>query len=136
MLFGLMMMAACAGSGGADDTGAGGGDLSLSPGFAEEVVGGEAAGEEELTTCEGFFPTAPQHMMTLSSAMTGLYLEADTDAVLLRVTFTDNGSEFCSDLDSGLPRIERGSWSAGAYEIYVGLPEEGGAVDYVLTAYE
>jgi hypothetical protein len=53
------------------------------------------------------------------------------------VVYQENGSEFCSNIADGLPQIARGSWSGGSYDIYVGLPDEGGtAVDYTLTVYE
>ncbi|MEL6342119.1 MAG: hypothetical protein AAFV53_03230 [Myxococcota bacterium] len=137
----LIMAFACAGGDTSEDdtsedTAIPDGDLELSPGFAVETVAGTAEGEEELTTCAGWFPRTPQHQMRLEASMTGMYLEADTDAVVLRVIFSENGSEFCSDLDSGLPRVERGSWSSGVYEVYVGTPGPSGSVAYVLTAYE
>ena len=130
----LLLLAACTSGTNKDsnDSGAGG-DLVLAPGFGEATLSGVAAGEEELTTCAGWFPVAPQHTLTLSAVVNGMRVEADTAAVVIRMVFTENGSEFCSDLDTGLPEIVRGSWSAGDYDIYVGIPEEGAGAAYTLT---
>ncbi len=110
-------------------------DLILSTGFGSAEVDGTASGGEEIDTCAGSWPDAPQHLMVLESDFFDLGLRADTTEVVVRLTMGQ--SEWCSDNNDGLPAIVRGTWSAGEYEIYVGVPEDGGGGgDYTLTAVE
>lgn len=109
-------------------------DLNLSPGFGTQSVTGTADGSVGDQVCPGRYPAEPQHTMTLSSAMTGLGLALDGADLVIMVTF--NASTFCSDVETGVSAIHRGSWSAGEYAVYVGVPDDGAARQYTLTATE
>lgn len=131
----LVVLAACDDKGGDSSAETGDSpDLVLDPGFGTATVSGTASGSAAGRSCEGAYPDAPQHRVTLTAAMLAMSVAADTTDVVLEIHF--GNSTFCSDNDSGLPAVERGSWSAGDYDVYVGTPEAGGSVDYVLTVSE
>ncbi len=107
-------------------------DLSLSPGFGEEVRSGTASGDEEYTSCNGYFPAQPQLVMTLEENFLAMFVQLEnTDAIfMLR---SDTG-DYCSSIDTyPLPTVARGAWSALDYEVYVGTEILGGTADFTLT---
>lgn len=111
------------------------GDLMLDPGFIEESVQGSTTGGPVTdAVCPGSWPDAPGHGMTLSSPITGMVVHLDTAEAILMITFGQ--STFCSEVVDGVSAIERGSWSGGDYDVYVGKAEAGAEVEYVLTATE
>lgn len=132
MLFVLLM--ACTGKPTDDTTSPRDDSLVLDPGFAVAETHGTAGGTVTGGVCTGWFPAAPQHVMTLNTTFTGLAMKLDTDTAMLSVTF--DASTLCSDVEGGVHVLERGSWSQGDYDVYVGVAEEGAAIDYVLTVVE
>lgn len=115
------------------DSGLNGGEdvWTVAPGFESVQAEGSTAGGSAASSCEGYFPEVPQHLLTISQALYSAELRLDSADTLLWVTFED--SEFCSDADRGVSAITRGSWSAGEYNIYVGTAEDGEELDYTLT---
>lgn len=105
------------------------GDFEVVTGFAEQVRGGTAGGSvENTTTCRGFYPSHPQHTMTLTENMLAMAVEVDTPDVILWIRSGKNN--WCSTDSTPLPRVARGAWSQGTYEILVGTRSPGGGVPY------
>lgn len=114
-----LLLPACLEDGGDD------GALDLSPGFGEAQVSGTSEGTEQLDTCAGLWPETAQHQLTLDGTFTDLGVLADSTDVAIMIT--RDASTWCSDETDGLPAVVRGSWSAGTYDVFVGVPDGGSA---------
>lgn len=109
------------------------GDLTLSPGFNSRTRSGMTTTGDDTTNCDGVFPSQPSFVMTVTSPITGMRVRAASDEadVTLRIVF--GGSSFCAD-EQGV--VERGSWSAGDYDVYVGTAAAASDVTYEVTITE
>jgi hypothetical protein len=118
-------------------TGNGNGDdpnFTLADGFGVLERSGTTTTTDDSPSCAGFFPESPNHVMTLSETITDMTVAvASTEAdVVLYIRF--GGSTFCGSSDD--PQVNRGSWSAGQYEIFVGTVAAAQNVSYTLTVSE
>jgi hypothetical protein len=109
-------------------------EVRVSPGSALRTRTGTSTGTEAAGVCGGFIPANPNHQLVVTgSSVTGMRVEAvSDDDVILRIEFGQ--STFCGDGET--PTVERGSWSVGTYDIFVGSPTEGATVTYTLRFVE
>lgn len=83
----------------------------------------------EPLAANAFFAPAPNHRLTLTTALTGLTVEVVSDDEIV-LWIRSGANNFCND--AGESFIERGSWSAGDYDIFMGSPTEGTVIEYTL----
>lgn len=122
-----VLMTAC----GTEDSSDG---LSLSKGFGSTTASGVSDGAQESTSCDEFYPAAPQHVVTLEENFLALHIETDTVDAPFMVVFGQ--SNFCSKTDTGLPAVSRAAWTKGDYQIFVGSASQGGSVAYKMAVRE
>lgn len=102
--------------------------VTIGSGFGQTERTGTATGASEFNaTCQGFFPVAAQHTLTIdvSQAMT-VSVSGSANAV---VRIVAGASNFCSSPSDPLMRF----WTRGDAEIFVGSTVEGETFDYTLT---
>lgn len=106
--------------------------FNFTEGFVTATYVGESTGTETSTTCSGFFPATPSAYFTLPTTFTRFRVRASSEAAneALRITF--GASSFCGTVESDGAVVERGSWSAGTYEVYVGSDTDDQNVSFEL----
>lgn len=109
-------------------------DFVVSPGFEPEQRSGTSEGVEQNDSCEGWYAAEPNHLLTFEQNMLAVTVEVDRPEARLWIRWNDN--DWCSDDEDPLPYVSRGAWTAGTYEVFVGVQEQGGTLDYTVTLYE
>jgi hypothetical protein len=111
------------------------GPLVLSKGFGVEKRQGETTGTTKNETCKLWVGDQPAYSMTLTSNMVGLRVKVVSEGGAAAVVRFAKGT-FCSKEAGDSFVVERGSWSKEKYDIFIGVPEKGKKVKYVMEVVE
>jgi hypothetical protein len=106
------------------------------PTFAQGFGGGPIAGASLDPSCNGHYPNAPSHVLTLSAPLPSFRVMAfsarGTDLTLL--VRLPNGTVYCNDDSDGLnPMVELTGNAPGDYQVYVGNYSAPGPEPYELA---
>jgi len=103
--------------------------IFVGDGFIAAVREGQSTGEQFVDICDGWFPAAANHELTIDTPLNmDVKVEGDVEA---RLWVLCEGSNYCGDVLDNRTEFNR-FWNRADCEIYIGTADEGGEIEYEL----
>lgn len=107
-------------------------NVTIETGMGTRTRTGSTTGTQEMTTCGGWFPAEPNHVMTVEDSMSMTVRATSTGDV--RLWLLGGQSNFCGE-GTAAQEVFR-FWTRGTIEVYVGTANQGEQLDYELEFIE